>query len=134
MKGDFDLTYDPRKGSSLNPQRPLNELTQLKPTIKDSRQAALDEVAGIICNDRAKSYGPVEDNFANITAGWNWWLRMRGLLADGKELTTADQAAMMAILKLARLGPNVSHRDSVVDLVGYGGCWLAMIIDREQKS
>jgi hypothetical protein len=35
---------------------------------------------------------------------------------------TADVAAMLALLKIARLQQSPNHRDSWVDLAGYAAC------------
>lgn len=122
------------------------------PTLADTGQkilidAALDtsepradillSAAGCILADRAAAYGPPEDNFANIVALWNAYLEMRkqrnpadpsfsGDLLDG-----ADQAVMMALMKIARLATNPTHKDSWVDAAGYLACgWRCVQADK----
>lgn len=77
------------------------------------RATILREAENLINGDRAKAYGPPEENFNRIAVGWSVILN-----AD----VDAEQVALcMAWLKIARLceGP---HRDSYVD----GAAYLAL--------
>lgn len=67
-----------------------------------------------VTQDRAASYGSVERNFGLIAAYWSAHL--------DTSVTATDVAAMMALLKLARIGSNPAHADSWVDLCGYAAC------------
>lgn len=74
------------------------------------RATILREAENLINGDRAKAYGPPEQNFKRIAVGWSVILN-----AD----VDAEQVALcMAWLKIARLceGP---HRDSYVDGAAY---------------
>jgi len=74
------------------------------------RHRILTEADALIHGDRQKTYGPPEENFARIAAGWQVIL--------GAPVTPDQVALCMAWLKIARLseGP---HRDSYVDGAAY---------------
>ena len=78
------------------------------------RADILDAARACVTKDRASTYGNAEDSFALIARYWSAHL--------GHAVTATDVAAMMALLKLARIGANPSHRDSWVDLAGYAAC------------
>lgn len=66
---------------------------------------------------RGAAYGPVDDVFTQIALRWSLHLTARFGVRIGIE--AADVAAMMADVKLARLGQDIAHADSWVDLAGY---------------
>jgi hypothetical protein len=71
----------------------------------------LDEAQSIIYGDREKTYGNPAKNLNNIANFWSIYL--------DKEISAQDVATMMVLLKLARMMNDPSHRDSLVDAVGY---------------
>lgn len=73
--------------------------------------AAADQAVSI---DRAETYGDAEVCFALIATYW-------GAHLDAT-VTAADVAAMMTLLKLARIKSNPGHADSWVDVAGYAAC------------
>ena len=79
-----------------------------------TRKELLDAAAGCVLHDRANQYGDVEDNFGRIAELWTKYL--------GVQLAPHDVAAMMVLLKIARLRANPHHDDSWVDLAGYAAC------------
>ena len=86
----------------------------------------LDEAQHIIYGDREKTYGAPDKNLVAIAGYWANHLHTRfGVYHD---ITGADVCIMMTLLKAARLGNDVTHRDSLVDAVGY----LALL-ERIQK-
>lgn len=78
---------------------------------KELLQQALSAVA-----ERPTAYGSPENNFSRIASLWSSY---RG---EGHNFTTADVAAMMALVKVARLAQSPAHLDSWVDLAGYAAC------------
>jgi Domain of unknown function (DUF6378) len=72
--------------------------------------ALLDEAEAILAM-REAAYGDPVRSFAVIAARWS--------LTLGKQVTPAQVALCMIDLKLARLGNDPTHRDSVVDVIGY---------------
>jgi hypothetical protein len=79
----------------------------------------LDEARTIIYGDREQTYGDPSKNLTAIAQLWTTWLKSRGLMPAGPGLTFEDVACMMVLLKVARLGNQIDHRDSQVDAVGY---------------
>jgi hypothetical protein len=92
----------------------------------DIPKSILDEAKDIIYGDREKTYGAPAKNLVAIAGYWSNHLLTRfGVYHD---ITGADVCIMMTRLKAARLGNEVTHRDSLVDAVGY----LALL-ERIQK-
>ncbi len=79
-----------------------------------TRKECLDMATQCVLQDRASQYGGMEDNFGRIANFWSVYL--------GRKVYPADVAAMMALLKIARLRANPGHDDSWVDLAGYAAC------------
>ena len=80
------------------------------------RAAVLDTAKDYVTRDRAADHGDMEDNFQRIALYWNAHL---GLIDFIK---TEDVAAMMALLKIARIHSNPTHIDNWVDACGYMAC------------
>lgn len=64
--------------------------------------------------NRSHLYGKPEANFERIAALWSAFL--------GRQITATDVAAMMTLLKVARLAETPKHLDSWVDIAGYAAC------------
>lgn len=79
------------------------------------KQSVLAEAHNIIYGDREKTYGKPSKNLQSIAIMWQVYLDARG----DDTLTAKDVAVMMILLKAARLGNDIDHRDSVVDICGY---------------
>jgi hypothetical protein len=85
----------------------------------DSSYTELIEEAGVLDRakkivdgrDRQQHYGPPEESMGRIAQVWS------GIL--GVTITSGQVALMMAGLKLARLGADPEHADSLDDLAGY---------------
>lgn len=80
------------------------------------RSSILNEANRIVNGARANTYGGPEDSFRTIAALWSAYLKTE------TKLLPADVAAMLALLKIARLQQSPNHRDSWVDLAGYAAC------------
>ena len=83
---------------------------------KVTRGQVLDTAKEYVTKDRAADHGDMEDNFQRIAVYWNAHL---GLIDFIK---TKDVAAMMALLKIARIHSNPTHMDNWVDACGYMAC------------
>ena len=81
-------------------------------TREDILQTAYDAVNG----SRHEDYGSAENNFKTIAKFWNAYLNMDNVI-DAK-----DVAAMMALLKIARIASGHGKQDNWVDLAGYAAC------------
>jgi len=80
-------------------------------------KSILDEAKDIIYGDREKTYGAPDKNLKSIAGYWANHLHTRfGVYHD---VTPEDVCIMMVLLKAARLGNDITHRDSQVDAVGY---------------
>jgi hypothetical protein len=77
--------------------------------------SVLKEANKIIYGDREKTYGKPSKNLDTIAQMWNAYISAR----EVKVLNAKDVAAMMILLKTARLANDPSHRDSIVDICGY---------------
>ena len=83
----------------------------------DIPKSILDEAKDIIYGDREKTYGAPDKNLKAIAGYWANHLHTRfGVYHD---VTPEDVCIMMVLLKAARLGNDITHRDSQVDAVGY---------------
>ncbi len=78
------------------------------------RKEILNRANEIVNGKREDEYGSPEDNFKTIAEFWSTYL--------GYPVTAADVAAMMALLKIARIGTGTATDDSWVDLAGYAAC------------
>jgi len=77
----------------------------------------LKEANTIIYGDREKTYGHPSKNLETIAKMWNAYINAKP--NKGNSLNAKDVAAMMVLLKTARLANNPEHRDSLVDICGY---------------
>jgi hypothetical protein len=99
-----------------------------KPPIRmqSQPQSILDDAKEIIYGDREKTYGSPDKNLQAIAEYWSNHLHTR--FGVRMAITPEDVCIMMTLLKAARLGNDLTHRDSLVDAVGY----LALL-ERIQK-
>ena len=67
-----------------------------------------------VCGDREQDYGSPEDNFKRIANLWSVYLRRR--------ISPKDVAAMLALLKIARIASGHAKDDNWIDLAGYAAC------------
>lgn len=93
-----------------------------------TRQEILDQAATAVTKDRNDSYGEPEDVFCYIAQMWSSYLNRQGLLTD--VLDSVDVAAMMVLLKVARINPGAPHADNWVDIAGYAACGGELDTDR----
>lgn len=95
------------------------------PSGTELRRAALKRIEGYVCKDRQATHGDAEDNFRQIAAYW--------ALYKGTSFSPGDVAAMMALVKIARMATSPNHLDNWDDLAGYAVCG-AGIVDRQNKT
>ena len=79
-----------------------------------TRKECLEQAMGCVLRDRNNVYGGPEDSFETIAMMWSAYL--------GKIIQGWDVAAMMALLKIARIKANSAHADNWCDLAGYAAC------------
>lgn len=87
-----------------------------------TRKDLLEAACKCVCGERADNYGAVEDNFSRIAKLWTDYVGL-----DGFVFTATDVAAMMALLKIARIASSTQDgtnpkMDNWIDLAGYAAC------------
>ena len=79
-----------------------------------NRKDILDAAAACVLSDREQQYGAPEDVFPVIAGLWSVYL--------DRTDKPHDVAAMMVLLKVARLAGNPAHADTWTDIAGYAAC------------
>lgn len=79
-----------------------------------TREDILLEAKAIISTDRNVSYGEPERNFGRIAEMWSVY--------KGITFEAHDVAAMLALLKIARIAVSPDKEDHWIDLAGYAAC------------
>lgn len=92
-----------------------------------TRAQVLAAARACVCGDREQDYGSPENNFRTIASLWNSYLYGAGLMENPtphvwKGLKPKDVAAMLALLKVARIAGNRPKPDNWIDLAGYAAC------------
>lgn len=78
------------------------------------REEVLEAAKTCVCGHREQDYGEPERNFECIADLWSAYLCTR--------IEPKDVAAMMALLKIARISSGHGTEDCWVDLAGYAAC------------
>lgn len=78
------------------------------------RAEILERACQIVDGERPSVYGQPEDNFGKIAALWGVYLNTL--------VTPGDVAAMMILLKTARISSGVAIGDNWIDIAGYAAC------------
>ena len=81
-----------------------------------TRKRVLSEAEKCVCGQRENEYGVPEDSFEMIGKLWTVYLDY------ATKIDAHDVAAMMALLKIARIAKSPDHMDSWCDLAGYASC------------
>ena len=81
-----------------------------------TRKRVLSEAERCVCGQRENEYGVPEDSFEMIGKLWTVYLDY------ATKIDAHDVAAMMALLKIARIAKSPDHMDSWCDLAGYASC------------
>lgn len=79
-----------------------------------TRSDILENARRCVVGDREQDYGSPESNFARIASFWSAYL--------GAEIYPKDVAAMLALLKIARIASGHAKADNWIDLAGYAAC------------
>lgn len=78
------------------------------------RKEVLEAALRCVCGDREQDYGSPENNFKKIAEFWSTYL--------GYKIEATDVAAMLGLLKIARIASGNAKDDNWVDLAGYAAC------------
>lgn len=73
----------------------------------------------MVNGDRQDDYGRPEQNFDRIAMLWNCYLGCERLNVG---INAVDVAAMLALLKIARIASGHGKSDNWIDLAGYAAC------------
>ena len=89
-----------------------------------NRKEILEAAEQCVCHDRNNQYGSPEDNFKTIAYLWTNYLNAGSALRPGVGITirAKDVAAMMILLKVARIATGSGSQDNWIDLAGYAAC------------
>ena len=79
-----------------------------------TRDEILDAAQKCVSGNREQDYGNPEDSFNAIARLWSAYI--------GYEFEAKDVAAMMALLKIARIASGHAKSDNWIDLAGYAAC------------
>ena len=82
-----------------------------------TRSEILTKAGACVNGDRQQDYGTPEHSFQTIAYFWNVYLDNR---PDG--IDPQDVAAMLALLKIARIATGHAKDDNWIDLAGYAAC------------
>lgn len=87
------------------------------------REEILEAAEKCVCGEREQDYGSPEENFELIGELWRLYLS-RKCIGTGINVCIRgeDVAAMMALLKIARIASGHGKTDNWVDLAGYAAC------------
>lgn len=85
-----------------------------------TRKEILEAAEKCVCGDREQDYGSPEKNFGTIANLWTVYLQGCGVELDFLE--ECDVAAMLALLKIARISSGNAKADNWIDLAGYAAC------------
>lgn len=92
----------------------IQKVESFKPTTRKGILAAAEHC---VCGEREQDYGTPEQNFASIADLWTTYLAYLS-----HEVTPRDVAAMMILLKVARIASGHGKMDNWVDIAGYAAC------------
>lgn len=84
-----------------------------------TRKEILETAEKMVNGDRQDDYGTPEQNFERIAMLWTHYLGSDRLNTG---ITPVDVAAMLALLKIARVASGHGKSDNWIDLAGYAAC------------
>ena len=84
------------------------------------RQQLLNEAEALIHSQRNKEYGDPADNFGQSAS--LIYAYLKPYLKEDVAISPADVAAIMVLMKVARLSTDPTKWDSWVDIAGYAAC------------
>lgn len=93
----------------------------------EARKRILEEAIVITSADRNRDYGDPEDNFRMISDLWSTYL-------GNVRIEPHDVAAMMILMKVARITTSPSKSDHWVDVAGYAGCGGGIVVDAQEAT
>lgn len=101
---------------------PIKAPTKYQPP---SDENVLEEAGRIVGGDRGDDYGHPGDDFARTAGAWK--------ALFGWDVSPAQVALAMVVVKLSRLQETPDKRDSIVDIAGYARTY-EMVLDRDRGA
>ena len=88
-----------------------------------NKEQILEAARKCVCGEREHDYGEAENSFTVIADFWGTYLAEK-CVSPGADvcLNPEDVAAMMALLKVARIATGHGKDDNWIDLAGYAAC------------
>lgn len=88
-----------------------------------TRSEILEQARKCVCGDREQDYGSPENNFRLIATLWECYLADKAV-SPGADvcILPEDVAAMLGLLKIARIATGHAKEDNWIDLAGYAAC------------
>lgn len=88
-----------------------------------TRKDVLEAALRCVCGDREQDYGSPEDNFATIAEFFTSYIK-RKCVSPGADVCVEpeDVAALLIMVKLARIASGHAKADNWIDLAGYAAC------------
>lgn len=83
-----------------------------------TRSDILEQAKTCVSGDRDRDYGSPENSFEMIAKLWSIYLQLDPMTV----IEPRDVAAMLALLKIARISSGVYKADNWIDLAGYAAC------------
>ena len=100
-----------------------------------TRKETLDTAAKCVCGDREQDYGSPENNFRTIAEFWGTYIKVKCVSPDADvAILPEDVAAMLALLKIARISSGHAKEDNWVDLAGYAACGCEIQTEEENDK
>lgn len=84
------------------------------------RSEVLEKANVCVNGDRESDYGSPENNFKTIAELWSSYISASQSFRI--DLEPKDAAAMLALLKIARIASGKKKDDNWIDLAGYAAC------------
>lgn len=94
-------------------------------------ESLLQQADNLINGARQQEYGDKLQNFSQIAMGFQMVLAAK--LQQYAEITAEDVALCMMQVKIARLAKSPDHRDSILDVAGYAGCYDKLQEERKNR-
>lgn len=95
-----------------------------------TRSECLKAAESAVNGERDEKYGKPESNFGTIAILWTTYFDRVSKGRPYKIFESCDVAAMLALVKIARLSQTPDHADSWVDLAGYAACGAEVSDDK----
>ena len=87
-----------------------------------TRSEILEQARKCVCGDREQDYGSPESNFQTIAEFWMAYLNKAVPPGAEVKILPEDVAAMLGLLKIARISSGHAKADNWIDLAGYAAC------------